>query len=162
MMQSVLLTAVRGPDGVRKYDPPKMLLRWYRRCILISALDQEIITNPHDSRGGSFTGPSLPATVNTTLMTSSDVWPHLMRRHEDDYIRDLDAISHHFQMHFMHAIHILGVYHPDALIRTYWKKLYVRLVHELHLNPETDEALARRLGDDREQWLERSDPATTN
>lgn len=38
MQQTVLLTAVRGPDGIRKYHPCKDLLRWFRRCTLISAL----------------------------------------------------------------------------------------------------------------------------
>ena len=33
MQQTVLLTAIRGPDGVPKYGPTKMLLRWFRRCI---------------------------------------------------------------------------------------------------------------------------------
>lgn len=59
MMQSVLLGAIRGPDGHPKYNPAKLLLRWYRRSILISSFDKVILTDPFDKRGGSFTGPSL-------------------------------------------------------------------------------------------------------
>jgi len=33
-------------------------------------------------------------------------------------------------------------------------------VNDLHLHPETEEEMDRRLGDDRAQWLERADSAT--
>src|SRR5262245_28467293 len=36
MQQTVLLTAIRGPDGIAKYSSVKLLLRWYRRCVLLS------------------------------------------------------------------------------------------------------------------------------
>ena len=32
MQQSVLITSVRGPDGIRKDHVAKLLLRWLRRC----------------------------------------------------------------------------------------------------------------------------------
>jgi hypothetical protein len=157
MQQSVLITAVRGPDGVRKYAPPKMLLRWFRRCFLISALDNEVLVDPHDPRGGSFTGPG----ISKEELASFGTWELAMRPHVDAYMKELDAIPHHFQTHFMHATHIVGVYHPDTRIREFWKTVYIRLVNEMHLTPEPDEAMARRLGDNREDWLARSDPATT-
>lgn len=172
MQQSVLLTSVRGPDGIRKYDPPKMLLRWYRRCILISALDNQVLNNPVDPRGGSFTGPSVDKSHYTTANSSSatdalylkcmEHWEEYVKPHVDAYLKDLDAIPHHFQTHFMHAIHIVGVYHPDLRIRSFWKSLYIRLVNEMHLYPEPDEAMAKRLGDNRDDWLARGDPATTH
>jgi hypothetical protein len=59
MQQTVLLTAIRGPDGTPKYGSVKMLLRWFRRCVLLSAIDGKVLDNPCDSNGGSFTGPSL-------------------------------------------------------------------------------------------------------
>lgn len=46
MQQTVLISAVRGPDGLRKDHPVKILLRWYRRCILISAFDKKALTDP--------------------------------------------------------------------------------------------------------------------
>ncbi len=61
MQQTVLLTAVRGPDGIAKYHPSKFLLRWFRRCMLLSAMDGKALTNPYDNNGGSFTGPSFDA-----------------------------------------------------------------------------------------------------
>src|SRR5690606_1349351 len=46
MQQTVLLTAIRGPDGLAKYHPVKKVLRWFRRCILLSAMDKKIINHP--------------------------------------------------------------------------------------------------------------------
>src|SRR5579872_1254905 len=99
MQQTVLLTAVRGPDGVEKYGAVKMLLRWYRRCVLRSAMDGAVLDNPLDVRGGSFTGPSV------TLQGTTD-WTYTMNEHVDEYLRKQDCLPFHFQMHFMHAVEI--------------------------------------------------------
>ncbi|QRY95431.1 hypothetical protein JT366_16930 [Sphingomonas paucimobilis] len=155
MQQTVLLTAIRGPDGVPKYGPTKMLLRWYRRCILLSAMDQLVLETPCEHGGGSFTGPSFQ-----TLFGSD--WRDRMDEIVGDYLRELDAIPHHFQLHLLHAIEIVGYKHPDGQIRRWWLGTYQRLVDDMHLWPETEEQLDRRLGDSREQWLERNDPATVD
>ena len=62
MQQSVLITSVRGPDGIRKDHVAKLLLRWLRRCFLVSAFDGRALTDPVEQGGGSFTGPSLDIT----------------------------------------------------------------------------------------------------
>ncbi len=154
MQQTVLLTAIRGPDGSPKYGPIKMLLRWYRRCVLLSAMDGQALTDPWSSNGGSFTGPSLDGPDDL------DPWEDRMQVHVNGYLRDLDAIPHHFQLHFMHAVEIVGYKHPDHRIRFFWLKLYERLVHDMHVWPETEEQLDSRLGDSRSGWLKRADPAT--
>jgi len=154
MQQTVLLTAIRGPDGMPKYGGVKMLLRWYRRCILLSALDGRVLTDPIEPNGGSFTGPSLDDKDDL------DPWQDRMLAHVNVYIRGLDAIPHHYQMHFMHAVEIIGYKHPDFPIRDWWLCLYERLVHDLHLHVETEAELDSRLGDTREGWLQRADPAT--
>lgn len=157
MQQTVLLAAIRGPDGSPKYGGgAKMLLRWYRRCVLLSAMDGAVIPDPVDaSRGGSFTGPSLDG--------PDALEPWYERMHHTvvaDYLRQVDALPHHFQMHLMHAIEILGYKHPDGIIRHFWHTVYLRLVHDMHVWPETEEQLDKRLGDSRAGWLERADPAT--
>lgn len=154
MQQTVLLTAIRGPDGIEKYGPTKMLLRWYRRCILLSAIDGRVLTNPMEPNGGSFTGPSLEGD------DEQEPWYERMQAHINGYLRATDAMPHHFQMHFLHAVEILGYKHPDPIIRAFWHRLYERLVHDLHLWPETVEQLDDRLGDTRSGWLRRADPAT--
>lgn len=155
MQQTVLLTAVRGPDGLPKYGAAKFLLRWYRRCILLSAMDGRVLSTPCEENGGSFTGPSLRDEPDDI-----DDWPDRMQAHVNDYLRDLDAIPHHFQMHFMHGVEILGYKHPDIRTRHFWRQLYNRLVHDMHLWPETEDQLDSRLGDSRSGWLDRADPAT--
>lgn len=154
MQQTVLLTAIRGPDGLPKYGGVKMLLRWFRRCVLLSAIDGKILTDPTDPNGGSFTGPSLEGEDDL------DPWQDRMMAHVNGYLRELDAIPHHFQLHFLHAVEILGYKHPDDLVSTWWGGLYVRLVNDMHLHPETRAELDTRLGDTREGWLHRADPAT--
>lgn len=156
MQQTVLLTAVRGPDGVDKYHPVKDLLRWYRRCILISALDSVVLTTPYDDRGGSFTGPSYEASYEVGYTD----WEPEMNKIASKYIRCLDSLPHHSSMHFLHCTEIVGYKHPDSRIRSWWCELYKRLVNDMHLFPESEEQLDTRLGDSLEGWLERADPAT--
>jgi len=156
MQQTVLLTSIRGPDGIAKYSSVKMLLRWYRRCVLFSAMDGKVLPNPYDNNGGSFTGPSFPSGE-----LHNTGWESNMDEHVDDYLRSQDALPHHFQIHFMHAAEILGYKHPDERVRQWWNGVYLRLVHSLHLHPETESELDDRLGDSRSGWLRRADRATT-
>ena len=189
MQQTVLLTAIRGPDGVPKYGPTKMLLRWYRRCTLLSAMDKAVLTDPLSPGGGSFTGPSVPLaalrskaheralaredeaaarwwdlTIEEAIddQLDEDGWEPLLHEIVGLYLRELDAIPHHFQLHLLHAAEIVGFKHPDLRIRGWWLQTYERLVHDMHLWPETEEQMDRRLGDSRETWLERNDPATVD
>lgn len=156
MQQSVLLGAIRGPDGQAKYDPPKMLLRWYRRCVLISALDGEVLKTPIDQRGGSFTGPSL----DEVEYWGKD-WSVAMNSiHVAEYIRGLDAIPSHFANHFREAIQIVGYQHPEQHIAEFWENVYFRLVREMNLNPETKKQMESRLCDNRDAWIKSSDEAT--
>jgi hypothetical protein len=159
MQQSVLLGIVRGPDNTPKYHPVKPILRWYRRCLLVSALDGEIITDPSDPRGGSFTGPSIPE--GHEYKYPPGMWEVPMNQKMDEFMQTTDAMPVHFLTHMLHAVEIMGYKHGDDRIRQFWRTQYERLVAAWHLYPETEEQLDRRLGDSREGWLERSDPAIT-
>ena len=159
MQQTVLLTAVRGPDGLPKYGGVKMLLRWYRRCILVSSLDGEVLENPYDNRGGSFMGPSY--FDNPTHAFEGRSWGDVMDAVMSEYLREIDAIPHHFQLHLLHSFEIVGYKHPDLIIRGWFRAAYERLVHDMHLWPETEAQLDARLNDTRAGWLLRADPATT-
>jgi hypothetical protein len=154
MQQTVLLTAVRGPDGIPKYHPCKYLLRWFRRCTLVSSLDGRVLTSPFEPGGGSFMGPSFER------RGFDGPWPPEMDDQVSGYLRALDELPHHFQLHFMHAAEIVGYKHPDPAIRAWWHKTYLRLVHDMHLWPETEAQMDLRLGDDRSGWLARNDVAT--
>lgn len=154
MQQTVLLTAVRGPDGVGKYHPSKYMLRWLRRCFLICALEGIPLTTPYDPRGGSFTGPSYD-----TIDPTHD-WYAPMDKIFGTYLKSLDELPHHFQLHFMHAAEIIGYKHPDMKIRAWWHDVYFELARDMHLHPESEEELDRRLGDDESLWRASNHEAT--
>lgn len=154
MQQTVLLTAIRGPDGIPKYHPVKSLLRWYRRCVLLSALDKCVWHNPHDRGGGSFTGPSFDC------HDPKLDWRFTMDKQVDEYVKSLDELPHHFQLHFLHAIEILGYKHPVKPTQLWWGSVYVRLVHDMHLWPESEVEMDSRLSDDTSGWMARNDRAT--
>lgn len=160
MQQTVLLELTRGPDGVAKYDPSKFLLRYVRRCILYSALDGVILKYPYTPGGGSFTGPSYHAQRDDGSFDDR-WWQDRMQELISAYLKGVDAIPHHFHLHLMHGIEILGYKHPDEDIREFWNRAYIRFVHDMHVWPEMEDQMDKRLGDSREGWLERSDPATT-
>lgn len=157
MQQTVLLEITRGPDGITKYHPSKYLIRWVRRCILYGALDQNLFTNPFDKRGGSFTGPS----YDDTLFKYSDkTWQECMDIIVGQYLAEVDMIPHHYHLHLMHAIEILGYKHPDIPISDWFKDVYYRFCNDMHVNPESIEQLNYRLGDNERQWRNTADPAT--
>jgi len=137
MQQTVLLTALRGPDTLPKFHISKFLLRWFRRCILISAFDRCALTDPRDERGGSFTGPIGKLSLDETA---------------SEYLRAVDEVPLHFHMHLVHAAEILGYKHPDPTIRDWWHRFYAASTRDLHLHIESEQELDRRLGDNLEQW----------
>jgi hypothetical protein len=144
MQQSVLICAVRGPDGIRKDHPVKVLCRYLRRSILICAFDGRVRWSPYEPGGGSFTGP-------LKLDGNGETEGHLDKFIEV-YLRHVDELPHHFQLHFMHAAEILGYKHPDSDVRGFWSGCYAAIVNDAHLRPETEEVMDHRLGDVEEQW----------
>lgn len=140
MQQSVLIAAVRGPDGVHKDHAVKVLLRWLRRSFMLSAFKKQAILDPYIPDGGSFTGPCRTDTVR-------DI-DHAL----DLYLRSVDEIPHHFQLHFMHAAEILGYKHPVPEVREWWNKCYRKLVNDAHLFPESEADMDKRLGDNEKDW----------
>jgi len=139
MQQSVLLSAIRGPDGIRKKHPCKDLIRYYRRCLLISAFDKVAILDPYAEGGGSFTGP-----VSTPFFT-------------DSFMQSRDELPFHYWTHFMHAVQIMGACHGHTDIRIFWTDVYERMVNCMHLNVEYTEDMRKRLGDNLDAWSARCD-----
>lgn len=146
MMQSVLIAATRGPDGIRKDHPVKVLVRFLRRSFLICAFDGKVRWSPYEPGGGSFTGP-------LHLKGTEPDEGHLDKFIEV-YLRHVDELPHHFQLHLMHAAEILGYKHPDDDVRRFWNALYLAIVNDAHLRPEPEEVMDRRLGDTEKAWRE--------
>jgi len=164
MQQSVLLTAMRGPDGVEKNHVSKLLIRWLRRCVLYSAFESlqngqpYFFVTPYRTGGGSFTGPS----CNDPEKDSGLTWEVLMDRVLERYMESLDAVPHHFQLHFMHAAEIIGYKHPTTTISIWWSHAYYRLVRDMHLEPETKAKMDKRLGDIEKNWRDAEEVTAKN
>lgn len=157
MQQSVLIAAVRGPDGLRKDHPVKVIMRWYRRCILYSALNKCIFADPFTKGGGSFTGPfeqqhADEMGLGLLCSLSSEARWVVFDGVRKVYLRHVDEMPHHFQLHMMHAAEILGFKYPDITIREWWHEFYRMIVNDAHLEPESEERMDFRLGDVERQW----------
>lgn len=163
MQQSVLLMGVRGMDGLPKSHSSKPMLRWLRRTILITAFEGKVLKYPHLKGGGSFTGPSciLEHKGLFRLFRKKKIWQEAMIPIVDNFLNNRDEYNVHFFMHFVHACEIIGYKHPDYYIRIWWYELYIRLVHSLHLEPETKQQMEKRLGDNEDNWLSTSDTSET-
>lgn len=145
MQQSVLLSAIRGMDGMRKFHEAKHVIRFYRRCVLVSAFDGRPLLNPYEGGGGSFTGP----------------WPLDITEQSaaDAFMNSRDEMPLHYYGHFMHGAQIIGYKHPDKFAREFFYGLYHRMVHALHLWPESEHDMDKRLSDDPAGWEAREDPS---
>jgi hypothetical protein len=161
MQQSVLLSAIRGCDGLPKRHKSKALVKWYRRCVLLSAFDGRALPTPYDEGGGSFAGPIVKIPTGTSDTVRDQIAEQVLSEVANDFIDSRDELPAHYQVHMMHAIEILGFKHPVNAIRQYWHRLYVRMVEAYHLWPETEAQLDARLGDNLEGWMARSDPSAT-
>lgn len=132
--QGVLLTAIRGPDGAPKEDNAKALIRVYRSLIL----------NAHcgdPRKSGSYIEYAEPDEVLKRMTALR---------------KSLDHYNHHFIMHLVHCVEIIGYKHPDPSVRSTWWAFYLLLCKGLHVNPETEEELDSRLNADEETFVNRS------
>ncbi|UPT53327.1 hypothetical protein [Synechococcus phage Ssp-JY38] len=172
MQQSVLIAAVRAPDGIRKDHPVKVLMRWYRRCVLLSAFDGKPLLDPFTEGGGSFTGPFTASHFDDHLCVRGHTWADLVAAWEEldfggrmnvfdqmrgVYLRHVDELPHHFQLHFMHAAQIVGYKHNVGWIRNWWLHFYHMIVNDAHLFPESEEQMDKRLGDFEAAWRAREE-----
>lgn len=124
--QGVLLCAIRGCDTLPKGDASKMFVRSYR-CLILNAFVRD------HKKSVSF----FESVDRVTLVKRFEA-----------FRRDLDHYPHHYVMHLMHAIEIIGYHYPDEEERQVWHAFYLALCKGLHVNPETKEQLDRRLGAD--------------
>jgi len=136
--QAVLLSALRGCDGIPKEDVSKKFTRKLRSVLFYPAM-----INVMDSEVDKY--------MKTTISENDFV----------DLKKGLDHYPMHWVMHFAHAAEIIGYKHPDGTIRNFWLTVYVGIVREgLHLNTESVEQLNARLGD-QEEWYPLKDDLVT-
>jgi hypothetical protein len=135
--QTVMLTALRGPDGLPKNHVAKRVLNWMRRCILKCAYGGEILSTPYEPGGGSFMRELDP--LHQSIGDTFNI-----------YLDSTDELPLHFHLHLIHAAEVLAYKHPHIEVREQWKYLYTTAVKDLHMNPETELQMDRRLSDGKE------------
>lgn len=135
--QGVLLTGIRGCDLAPKNPltnnerygcstgddtPERGLTAFLRYCVL----------NPADPREvgipGAFFQPEPPCN-----------WKPSQFGH----------YPQHWYAHIMHCFEVVGYRHPDISIRDCARAIYCRFVLNMHLVPESKEAMIERLSEDR-------------
>ena len=119
-MQSVLLSALRGCDGLPKEDISKAITRKFRGTLFFpanKAFDRSYM-NPDVSQG------------------------ELKK-----FYKNLDPYPVHWLFHFAHACEIVGYFHPDSVEANFWWDVYQGICQGLHVNVETLDQLSERLKD---------------
>jgi hypothetical protein len=139
--QSVLFLAARGPDGIGKFHPCKGVVRAYRGTVLLAAKYGRLL------RLGEY--------GDTFMSLDRFNWPAHWADDVHLYFTSLDSLPHHYHLHLMHGAQILGYKHPDEVFRERWLQFYLDAVKDLHLLPESEEAMDNRLSDWwRTEWEE--------
>jgi hypothetical protein len=129
--QGTLLTAVRGCDSEPKqwsrtgvsYSPGRRLTAFIRYCFMNPADVREV-----DREEGAFFMSSPPFPFKAS---------------------EFGHLPQHWYSHVMHALEIIGYYHPVESTRLHAYDLYESMVHSFHLNMETKEQQWTRLTEDR-------------
>ncbi len=129
--QTVLLAALRGCDGRPKNDPSNSFKKRLRSAVLNNA----------DMKTGFM---SANAAFNLRDENRAEI--------NNFFTGCLDSYPMHFFLHFLHAAEIVAYKHPDKFIAEYWMYFYSKAVEAMHLNPETEKQLDKRLSD---SWEER-------
>lgn len=143
--QSVLLLALRGPDGVRKHHPAKLVHTAYRGTMLRAAERGRFLE--WGENADSFMSMHVIGTEEKDyfLLACRDLgtWQGAV----DEFFDHVDELPHHYVAHLAHAAQIIGFKHPDERFRRAWGWFYQRWVEDAHLNPETEYQMDKRLGD---------------
>jgi hypothetical protein len=142
MQQSVLLCAIRNHDGFNKHNPAKEITRYLRRVLLKSAFDGRMLVDPHEPGGGNFTGPLRGMSLYDAVTA---------------FLDGRDEMTLHYWLHMVHAFEIVGYLCPIPHIRINFLSAYQRCISAMHVMPESQFDMERRLSDNEEKWLERSD-----
>lgn len=129
--QGVLLGAVRGCDNAPKEDPAKRLVRCYRAVVL----------NAHcgdPAKAGTFI-EAVPADE--------------LQARFDAFRKNFDHYPIHYVTHLMHAAEIVGYKHPNCATAVAWRGFYHKVCAALHVSPEAEKQLDRRLDADEETFV---------
>lgn len=125
--QALLMTGMRGPDGSPKQCYAKAIVR-YLRGVVLKPAGKWSGENNNDFMWGKYADKEFSSYV-------SFFW-----NNHDEY-------PHHFIMHLLHCIEVVGYKHPDPAIRKHYHLAYLRGCKEFHLYSESEEEMDNRLND---------------
>jgi len=137
--QSVMFLGARGPDGAVKFHPCKPVVTAYRACVFNAA-----------KYGRSLMwGERADTFMSLDVFADAEKWAKAV----DVFFDNNGDLPHHYLLHFYHGAEILGYKHPDERFRKRWHEFYLRACEAMHINPETEEQMDKRLGDwERKHW----------
>jgi len=130
-LQGTLLTGVRGCDDEPKlwsrtgvaYSPGRRITAYIRNCFMNPADPREV-----DFEEGSFFRSEPPDPFKPS---------------------EFGHLPQHWYSHAMHCLEVIGYKHPNFKVRQTAFGLYLKMVHNLHLQPETEQQMMARLTEDR-------------
>ena len=131
--QSVILLALRGPDGVRKHHPAKTVHVAYRGTVLRAAERGRFL----------WWGEEADSFMSLDRIANDDHWEIAVNA----FFAHVDELPHHYVAHLAHAAQIIGNRHPHEGFRRAWGYFYARWCDDLHVGLETETAMNTRLGD---------------
>lgn len=131
--QSVVLLALRGPDGVRKYHPAKVVTIAYRGTLLRAAERQRFL----------YWGEAADTFMSMEVIADEAQWREAIKT----FFAHVDELPHHYVTHLAHAAQIIACHHPHEAMRQRWGWFYSKWCDDLHVSPESSEAMDRRLDD---------------
>lgn len=131
--QSVLFLAARGPDGIAKGHPCKVVHVAYRGTTIVAAKYGRPLA--WGERADGF--------MSLEVLADPAAWGDAVARFFDHH----DSLPHHYLMHLMHGAEIVGYKHPDERFRERWRAFYLAMVESLHVGQEPEYQMDARLGD---------------
>lgn len=123
--QALLMTGMRGPDGMPKECAAKPLVRYLRGVVL----------KPAGMWGGKNDNDFMWGDYEKFDAYAKALW----KSHDD--------CPHHFLMHLIHCAQVLGYKHPSPMACEYWNLFYRSMCAAMHMHPETEEEMDKRLND---------------
>lgn len=137
--QSLLMGAIRGPDGFPRVHKAKELHACYRGLVLNAGKYGRPLTL--DDEGDKF--------MNLVPLRGPDAWSLAV----EQWFSSIDELPFHYITHFTDGAQIVGYNYPDRAIAIKWAEFYFKFCKMIHKTPESRDAMHHRLNDwGQEHW----------
>lgn len=133
-MQALLLTGIRGADGLPKEHISKDIVRYLRGVVCKPAGNWSGL-NDNSFMWGDY--------MQIVGEANENIFRYYTRLFWDSH----DEVPHHFLMHLLHCAEVIGYKHPDWDISRHWLNFYFEGCNSFHMKGETEEEMDMRLND---------------